>query len=265
MTDPEEIIGHYTDLPNSNIVDTVNNHTGSAQAISTAQWYVMDFMAYFGKRASDGKPEGPWHTSSAFYEYLDAAIQDAYTGHYAPAFSCLRNALETGLFAVYWEADAAGFGKWMSGDLETPWNRHLFASLRGHPRLDAMNAQAGTIDLAFALMGSLDDYAHSRPNIRLPNGGLQSGWSGEWWKSNGPIYVAEAFDRWFEDYRRTVTVVCVIWAAAFPDILSMQPDAWEADTPQHNGQISVERIGDALGWPERTRDAFDIIVKGGLP
>ena len=298
MTDPEEIIRHYTELPDSNIADTVGNHEPNAVRVSIAQHYMIDFTFYFGQRLKAG--EAPCQTSMAVYDSLEAAVGLAYLltfalpmersgrqkppewgfpglhtipfamqssiGHYAPAFATLRNALELGLLAPYWDGKPDDYREWVGGDLGTPFTGALFKGLKANVRLGVLNERTEIIETAYLLMGQLSDYAHSRPNIKQDNGSIKPGWSHEWWAgSNGPIYVAEAFERWFEDYCRVVGLIALIWGAAFPEILAMRPDCWESGSPRHDGRASIERIGEACGWLDRTREAFEIVVSGGLP
>lgn len=145
--------------------------------------------------------DGPIKTQTfSVYEALEASVFMATTGWYRQAGLSLRAAMDDMILGLYYEGIP---NKWdqferiIEGNKSAP----MFGCVR-----DALFDLTG--DQLFAkdggsfgqLYSRLGVYTHCIPNHEL-------------WKSNGPIYADEAFERWFEEldqtHRRLVEAITI--------------------------------------------------------
>lgn len=110
-------------------------------------------------------------------------------GYYAMGVASLRGALELMAIAVRYQDDPKNtrYAAWLQGRSHDGIS--FSSSMDGNARMDAP-----TKSRAKSLYGELCDYAHSRPGRR----------DADLWRSNGPIYVREAFLRTHDLFCRTV-------------------------------------------------------------
>ena len=138
-------------------------------------------------------------------EEFDAAVFNALHGYYRQAIGCLRVALETLAIAAAFSVrgDLSSFERWQAGDLEGSFGTARTAlgdSVDGR-RIDATTAPSSVFgDSSDSWMKAryrrLCDYAHSRAGY--DNGAL--------WRSNGPIYVAQALGTVECEFRETMAL-----------------------------------------------------------
>lgn len=152
---------------------------------------------------------------------LQTSIFAALHGYYRAAFSALRNVLELVTIGTCGrlQSDNRRYANWRTGSEEYKF-RQACNDLLDHPRLSDFNANmraAGKLPLwhgdkqrfgyTIRMYKELCNYAHSRRGFT----------DADIRKSNGPIYVANAFWDWYFAYLRTLSLASIALFLARPE------------------------------------------------
>jgi hypothetical protein len=143
------------------------------------------------------------HVAVIAADELQASLYNALVGFYRVAFSSLRNVVEQVTIGLHLELahDLPAFRDWLGGGRELSFGWAADGA-PGHPpvaQLEALLTRSAGDDLfrqkrsgqdpggfARSLFGELSNFTHGKPSFT----------DFDIWESNGPIFVAGAFENW---------------------------------------------------------------------
>jgi len=156
------------------------------------------------------------------FDDLNAAIWNLTSGFYKSAASNLRNALELGVVALYFQvredSGKLDFIKWDRGEADTPNWGTTKPCLKAQSSLQHFNSASGTdiLEEAHGFFKFLCSFTHGRPfdkpggeptnSFNLAGGGV-------------PALVPQAFTRIADLTEETTVWISALWLAAYPEIL----------------------------------------------
>lgn len=183
------------------------------------------------------------HVACNATDEFQASIYNALVGFYRSAFSSLRNVVEQMTVGLQLKLadDQDTFRSWLSGDCELGFG---WAADRvpGHTSVadleryltetvgdDLFRQRAPNQSGGFArrLFSELSNFTHGNPAFT----------NADMWQSNGPIFVARAFERWASIFAKTYALGVLEVKLAQPDITTL-----------------------AFGSPLSIRDLFEQVV-----
>jgi hypothetical protein len=153
---------------------------------------------------------------------INAAIWNLSSGFYKSAAANLRNALELGVVALYFQVrDDAGkndFGKWDRGESETPNWGTTKPCLKMQVSIQRFSSatRADIVEEAHGFFKFLCNFTHGRPFDQLggePTNSFNLAGGGV------PALVPQAFTRIADLTEETTVWIATLWLAAYPDIL----------------------------------------------
>ena len=225
---PEKTWHHLVGLPDDVAVRT-SSHEG------TILHDVSELHGEFGCVSLAIQKLVPHGTDSPFVDVildaigeLQASIYNALTGYYRVAFSALRNVVEYSTIGLHLElsGDQATFQDWLAGkELKFGWAadlaprhstvRDLEAHLMKivHDDLFRQTSSGDPGGFARRLFAKLSKYTHGGPGYT----------DADLWKSNGPIFVSQAFLDWAETFIQVFSYCLVGCKLAQPRLASMEP------------------------------------------
>lgn len=152
------------------------------------------------------------------YDEFEAAPFVAAHGWYRQATAGLRNALEVMGHAARFivRSDRAGYAAWRDGTADSPKFGNSVDLIGGQPSVAAVESAfpAGALfgrnpdGVLRALYQELCRFAHGHPGHT----------NADIWKSNGPVFVPEAFTQFWRDYRDTFLACSILLKLAHPEI-----------------------------------------------
>jgi hypothetical protein len=171
------------------------------------------------------------------FEEFDALVFNAVHGYFRQALGCLRNVLETLAAAASLAVtnDTAKYAAWRTGTDEIPM-REARPALRG-------SSEGGRIDSAVAepdaIFGNDNNHWIKRRYKQLCayTHGAAGQTSGDFWESNGPIFVPQALPIVEAELRETLALAYLLLKIG-----------WSGYTPTEG--VSRLLSGSTTGWQE---------------
>ena len=191
-----------TSLPDDVSLRT-SDHYGSLLKLADDLSNQSVCLAYALQQSS--KHSAIAHTTGDAVEHFQASIYNAMTGYYRFGFTSLRAIVENMTIGTYFHITDAQheFGAWLAG--EEFWFGRVANDLMQHAHIVDLEQklEAATGDSLYCrrtstdpggfvrrLFGELSKYAHGAPGYN----------DGDMWRSNGPIFVSQVFQKWGETF-----------------------------------------------------------------
>ena len=182
---------------------------------------------------------------------LNAAIWNLASGFYKAAAANLRNALELGVVALYFQvredSGKADFEKWDRGESETPSWGTTKGCISAQSSVRSFNAaiSAALVEEAHEFFKFLCNFTHGRPfdglggeptnSFNLAGGGV-------------PALVLQAFTRIADLVEETTVWIAMLWLAAYPNILRGRNFNQRFPTDGASWLLNKPRGLDVLRW-----------------
>ena len=168
------------------------------------------------------------HAAGDTVDYFQASLHNVLVGYYRLAFVSLRAAVENMLVGLHLElaGDTNTYLGWLSGnELHFGWAadcvvnharvKQLEQDLQAavgtdlfHPRNPVAGDEGGLLRQFFR---ALSRYAHGAPNHN----------DGDFWQSNGPVFVNDAFEKWTDAFLFTFAVSVLEARLARPNLRTL--------------------------------------------
>lgn len=168
------------------------------------------------------------HVAMHSTDELQASVYNALVGFYRLAFSSLRNVLEQMTIGLYLNltSDKNRFSDWLKGDCELRFGWAADKATRHSSMRELEQNLQNTLDdnffrqktqsqsggFARRLFSELSGFTHGGPEFT--NADL---WEG----SNGPIFVAQAFERWAATFAKTYALGVLEAKIAQPKVIAL--------------------------------------------
>lgn len=142
---------------------------------------------------------------------LRTSIKFAFKGDYKYSLASLRNVLELGFVAVYFDIDdnsAEKITDWLHSNEDTPYLQLMKSTLIKNKNFLKFQMDHDFFESLSATYKTLCNYTHTK--------GIK--YSSHKWKfinENGNFYE-EAFLAWFENYKKVITDVCILFLIKYP-------------------------------------------------
>jgi hypothetical protein len=152
------------------------------------------------------------------YDEFEAAPFIAAHGWYRQATAGLRNALEVMAHAARFaiRGEPTKYAAWRDGSADPPKYQNSLELIGGQPSVHAVETElpAGGLfgrdpdGVLRALYQELCRFAHGQPGHT----------NADIWESNGPVFVPEAFARFWRDFRDTFLACAILLKLAYPSL-----------------------------------------------
>lgn len=215
-------------LPDDVSIQT-REHYGAVLKKSWSAWGEWICLVQALQEAVENQATSPIvHVALHSTDELQASIYNALVGFYRLAFSSLRNVLEQMTIGLYLNltSDQNSFSAWLKGDCELRFGwaadnaaRHSSVRNLEHnlqnvlgDNLFRQKTRSQSGGFARRLFSELSGFTHGGPEFT--NADL---WEG----STGPIFVAQAFERWAATFAKTYALGVLEAKIAQPKVIAL--------------------------------------------
>jgi len=187
---------------------------------------------------------------------LNAATWNISCGFYKTAASCLRNALDLAMAALYFQIranlDTEGdgyrkfFAAWDCGNRDTPSWGETTVLMRRHQSIELFNREynCDVVVETYNHFKYLCNFTHGRPFAKTDKSPTNSAWLG----GATPEFDSDAFDKLIKLARETIASIATSWLVAYPQILSTDPLNGLGSHSKYRMLLSNKRGEDALAF-----------------
>lgn len=191
---------------------------------------------------------------------LTAAIWATASGCYKAAAALLRNALDLGFAALYFQicqndgprnGYCEAFSSWDRGDADTPNWGTTKRAVSGLPTVQRFNRQydCSVAQEAHNFFKNLCCFTHSRPYSPGENAGTNAMTMGD----NSPEFDEALFARLVGLFQTTIAWICIPWVVSFPTLIGTRPLGSDATDQQYVALLNGEKGRQALEFAALSR------------